>query len=326
MPTSKQETQRQCILHFWNKGIRNGQEIHRQTNIPLSTIYDNIKKIKKSGAVDHKRGNGRPRKITGNTSKMIGQTIRRDDSISTRTLARKVSKMGIDVSHMTISRHLAVHGYSKALPKGTPMLTEAHKQNRVEWARQHLNDNWKRTLFSDETAFQLYRNTIERWYKGARPIRPMPKDRTKVFAWGGFCTVGKTSLFCFRGIMDAKFYIEILEKHIPEVSRMLGRRWRFQQDNDPKHTSRLATEFLKKNVPACMDWPSNSPDLNPIENLWGIVKDNVERRMPKNLGELEGFMVEEWDRIPESVLINLVKSMKRRCELVIESNGERIPY
>ena len=44
MPTSKQETQRQCILHLWNQGIRNGQEIHRRTNIPLSTIYDNIKK------------------------------------------------------------------------------------------------------------------------------------------------------------------------------------------------------------------------------------------------------------------------------------------
>jgi len=47
MPTSKQETQRLCILHLWNDGIRNGQEIHRRTNIPLSTIYDNIKKIKK---------------------------------------------------------------------------------------------------------------------------------------------------------------------------------------------------------------------------------------------------------------------------------------
>ena len=70
-----------------------------------------------------------------------------------------------------------------------------------------------------------------------------------------------------------------------------------------------------------MDWPSNSPDLNPIENLWGIVKNNVEMRMPKNLGELESFMEEEWNRIPESMLINLVGSMRRRCELIIENNG-----
>src|SRR4051794_32067877 len=98
------------------------QEIHRRTNIPLSTIYDNIKK---KGTVDHARGNGRPKKITGNASKMIGQSIGRNDSISTRTLAQKNVEHGIDVSHMTISRYLATYGYSKTLPKATPMLTEA---------------------------------------------------------------------------------------------------------------------------------------------------------------------------------------------------------
>jgi len=189
-----------------------------------------------------------------------------------------------------------------------------------------LNDNWKKTLFSDETAFQLFRNTIKHWYKGARPIRPMPKDRNKIFAWGGFCVKGTTSLFCFRRIMDGKFYTEILEKHIPEVRSMLGNRWRLQQDNDPKHTSRIAKEFLDDNVPAVMDWPSNSPDLNPIENLWAIVKRSVELRRPKNLSELEVFLGEEWGKISNSLLINLVNSMPQRCKEVIEKNGERISY
>ena len=176
-----------------------------------------------------------------------------------------------------------------------PMLTETHKEKRVQWARQHLNDNWKKTLFSDETAFQLFRNTLKRWHKGERPIHPVPKDRTKIFAWGGFCVKGKTSLFCFKQIMDANFYVEILAQHIPEINQMLGK---FQQDNDPKHTSRVAKDFIQKNIPKIMDWPSNSPDLNPIENLWNIVKSNVERRMPKNCGELKQFMEEEWQNIP----------------------------
>ena len=84
--------------------------------------------------------------------------------------------------------------------------------------------------------------------------------------------------------------------------------------------------LCKENVPEIMDWPSNSPDLNPIENLWAIVKRETERRMPKNLNELERIMVEEWNAIPVSVLINLVDSMKRRCEEVIVKNGERISY
>ena len=87
--------------------------------------------------------------------------------------------------------------------------------------------------------------------------------------------------------MDAAFYVEILQKHIPEVYQMMGNNWRLQQDNDPKHTSHLAKSFLQENVPKVIDWLSNSPDLKPIENLWAIVKDKVEKRMPQNRGELE---------------------------------------
>ena len=83
--------------------------------------------------------------------------------------------------------------------------------------------------------------------------------------------------------------------------------------------SRLAKAFLDENAPVVMDWPSNSPDLNPIENLWAIVKGNVEKRMPQNINELERF-------IPDIVVINFVGSIRHRCELIIENHGERIAY
>ena len=107
---------------------------------------------------------------------------------------------------------------------------------------------------------------------------------------------------------------------------MMGNDWRFQHDNDPKHTSRLAKKFLENRVPAVIEWPSNSPDLNPIENLWGIIKRNVEERKPKNLKELEMFMIEEWDRIPQEIYKNLIASMPARCEQIINIQGERINY
>ena len=59
-------------------------------------------------------------------------------------------------------------------------------------------------------------------------------------------------------------------------------------------TQSIQVELLKILFRKIMDWPSNSPDLNPIENLWNI----VERRMPKNCGELKQFMEEEWQNIP----------------------------
>ncbi|CAB5352342.1 unnamed protein product [Rhizophagus irregularis] len=305
MTVSKKERQRQTILQLWSEGMRKGTEIHKITRIPLSTIYDNIKKLKEDNIVNRKREVVAQGKLPAN-------------------FPGPLDKVSEEIHQF--QRGLWPKNWAKWALKATPMLTAAHKQKRIEWAQQHINDNWNTTLFSDETAFQLFRNTVKRWHKKIRPIRPMPKDRTKIFTWGGFCVTGKTSLFCFRRIMNAEFYVEILENHIPEIDAMLGDDWRLQQDNDPKHTSRLAKEFLQNNVPEVMDWPSNSPDLNLIENLWAIVKGNVERRMPKNLNELESFMAEEWSAIPDTVIKNLAGSMKRRCELIIENNGERISY
>jgi DDE superfamily endonuclease len=133
-------------------------------------------------------------------------------------------------------------------------------------------------------------------------------------------------LHCFTDIMNAEFYTGILRERIPEVKAMLGDEFRWQQDNDPKHTSRRAMTFLKNNVSEVIDWPSCSPDLNPIENIWAIVKRNVEYRMPNNLEELRRYMIEEWQAIPKSFLKNLIDSMQGRCREVLEKNGELIAY
>ena len=111
----------------------------------------------------------------------LKQYICKDNSVSLRTLATKLS--GDEVSHVTVGVRLRELGYKSGLPNGTPMLTADQKANRVAWATNHLNDQWERTLFS---AFQLFRNTISVWYKGPRPIRPLPKNRQKVLPGVGF--------------------------------------------------------------------------------------------------------------------------------------------
>jgi transposase len=322
--TKKQ--QREAILCLWNKGVRNASEIQRRTSIGLSTIYYNLKKLEETGDVTRKPTSGRPKKINNTAANVIGQQIRRNPIVSTNDLTLTLLEKGITVSRHTVGRHLRSHGYKNSLPLAVPMLTAKQKTKRMEWAQEHLNDDWTNTLFTDETSFQLFRNTITQWYKDKRPVRPIPKNRQKIHAWGGFSSYGKTSLYCFTGIMDAQFYVSILEEQLPEVEEMMGDNWIFQQDNDPKHTSRLAKNFLQENVPAVMDWPSSSPDLNPIENLWALVKRNVEKRKPKNLDDLQIFMVEEWDKISDEVIGNLVGSMKLRCEEIIRVKGERINF
>ncbi|GBB94439.1 hypothetical protein RclHR1_23570001 [Rhizophagus clarus] len=104
---TEHEANRQAIQQLWNQGIQDAMEIHNRTNIPLSTIYDNPKKLKNSGTVQRIEGSGRPKKITANASRALGQYIRQDFYIFTRALSTKLSSTGIDVSYRTIVRHLS---------------------------------------------------------------------------------------------------------------------------------------------------------------------------------------------------------------------------
>jgi transposase len=88
--------------------------------------------------------------------------------------------------------------------------------------------------------------------------------------------------------------------------------------------SRVAKDFLAENRITTIDWPSNCPDLNSIENMWQIIKNKVEIRMPKNV--IKQFLAEEWELVPQETVNNLITSMKTRCELVLEKNGDRVPY
>jgi len=127
MIKSQPKTQ-ETILHFWNIGICTAKEIHKATQIPMRTIYNNIKKLEEVGNLDHKKGAGQPKKITPNIVRYIGQNIRQDSTISLHSIKTKLDIKGIECSHTTIAAHLANLGYNKKLPQATLMLTEAHKQ------------------------------------------------------------------------------------------------------------------------------------------------------------------------------------------------------
>ncbi len=123
-----------------------------------------------------------------------------------------------------------------------------------------------------------------------------------------------------------QMYCSILkEKMLPSL-RALVRRALFQHDNDPKHTSKATVGFLKKNRVKVIQWPSMSPDLNPIEHLWGILKRQVEHHSPFNTQSLKEVILEEWKKIDLAKCRQLVHSMSRRLGAVIKNHGGHTKY
>ncbi|KAI1001218.1 hypothetical protein K3495_g6980 [Podosphaera aphanis] len=93
----------------------------------------------------------------------------------------------------------------------------------------------------------------------------------------------------------------------------------FQQENDPKHTARATTSFLRSRDIKCLDWPAQSPDRNPIGHLWEELKTRLGTyyEPPKEVGELWQRVQREWALIPASTCRNLLESMPRRLEAVL---------
>ncbi len=100
----------------------------------------------------------------------------------------------------------------------------------------------------------------------------------------------------------------------------------FQQDNDPKHTAKITKDWLHNNSVTVLEWPSQSPDLNPIEHLWRDLKMAVHQRLPSNLTELERICKEEWQRIPKSRCEKLVSSFPKRLMAVLNQKGASTKY
>ena len=113
--------------------------------------------------------------------------------------------------------------------------------------------------------------------------------------WGYFSAAETGRLVKIEGITNGAKYRQILEENLLQSAKdlRLRRRFTFQQDNNPKNTAKATLEWLQNKKVKVLEWPIQSPDLNPIENLWKDLKIAVQRRFPSNLTELEQIYKEE---------------------------------
>jgi hypothetical protein len=129
--------------------------------------------------------------------------------------------------------------------------------------------------------------------------------------------------------LNANVYVNILEQvMLPFVAQAFPDNFTFQQDNCPIHTSAIAQNWFRDNDINVLPWPSRSPDINPIENIWGIMMNSMRRRniRPQNRQDLINAINVEWHNLTPEFCQHLISSMPRRLNSVIEKNGAAIKY
>lgn len=147
--------------------------------------------------------------------------------------------------------------------------------------------------------------------------------------WGGFAAKGTLPISFPEGKIDSTKYQETLTDNLlPHAARIAGKNWTFQQDNAPMHNSNSTKQFMAGEGIRSMDWPSRSPDLNPIENLWGILVRRVysDGRHYNSKAELKQAIEREWNALSPATLKNLTDSMVDRMYEVIQNKGGYTSY
>ncbi len=217
-----------------------------------------------------------------------------------------------------------------------PLLNQRQRQKHLTWAVEKKNwtvAQWSKVLFSDESKFCIsFGNQGPRvWRKSGEAQNPCclkssVKFPQSVMIWAVMSSAGVGPL-CFLK-SNAAIYQEILEHFmLPYADKLYGDAdFIFQQDLAPAHTAKGTKSWFNDHGVTVLDWPANSPDLNPIENLWGIVKRKMRDTRPNNADELKATVKETWASIPPQQCHKLITSMPRRIEAVIKAKGAPTKY
>ncbi|KAJ4926540.1 hypothetical protein JOQ06_008713 [Pogonophryne albipinna] len=266
---------------------------------------------------------------------MITRTVSKNPRTTRGDLVNDLQRAGTKVTKATISNTLRRQGFKSCSARRVPLLKPVHVQARLKFAREHLDDpeeDWENVIWSDETKIERFGKTKTRrvWRRKNAELHPKNTIPTvkhgggNIMLWGCFSAKGPGRLIRVKERMNGAMYREILSDNLLPSARALKmkRGWVFQHDNDPKHTARATKEWLRKKHFKVLEWPSQSPDLNPIENLRRELKVRVAQRQPQNITALEEICMEEWAKIPATSNCHALNGL--HCATDCVAQGELI--
>ena len=254
---------------------------------------------------------------------------------SGKSIADAVKELKLDVSPTTARRAAHAGGLKGRKPVRKPFVSLSNRLKRVKWCKDHASFDFSTVLLTDEKVWHphgLRKGFVWR-PDGMRYHHKFMWSRRQggggsLMVWGAISRTRTYPLVKIEGKLDADAHCAMLKQFFKE-NKLPGSRasrarlpWTFMQDNAPCHKARKTMQLLASHHAKVLPWPANSPDLNPIENLWGWLQKRVyEHGNFSNTKDLFKALQKEWAGVPASLLDTLYSSMDVRMDLVRAKRG-----
>ena len=241
----------------------------------------------------------------------------------------------------------AKRGSTGAGLRRSPLVSAKNRRARVEFSlHEHTgaglgSSGARSSSRMSESKFELWNGPGIRYVR--RPLgkrfspryqRPTVKHggaSVMVMVWGAFSAQGVGPLYRIQGTMTADVYrrnILLRRTMLPYAQNNMPPDLIFQQqDNDPKHTAGTVRRWwFHHNEITVIKWPAQSPDLNPIEHLWGVLGRRCAGVRVRGAEAKYQLLEPMWHEIPQAMLDTLIDSMPRRMQAVIRTRGFPTKY
>lgn len=317
------------------------REIVREVGVCERSVRNWVKKFKDGGGVElpgTKVRVAKPRTYTQRTLTVIKRQLEINPTLTARSIKENNPILLEKASIRTVNRIINNLGYRRRRATKKPILSHLQRRRRVHFAKKYGLWNeaqWTRVLWSDESTFTVTCNRATSVFRkrGSDPLDPRytcgtVKHPDSLMVWGcfGYYGVGELIVLPKNEYMNQYNYLELLCDHLPRSFHLCRSKY-FMQDGAPCHTAKSVVKWLDDCcIPFFNDWPGNSPDLNPIENLWSIIKRDLGGKDISSVPRLEAAIRASWESLLPSTIRNLCLSLPNRLAEVRRRKGRATKY
>lgn len=310
--------------------------VGRQLGTSQQNVSRTLKRYREKKSLESRSRSGRPPVTTPTADRLMHRGAAKNPFISSKELAQQIP----GVSARTVRRRLNGKFHLKSRrPAKKPLLSAKNIKDRLSFCKKYLHwtpNDWSKVLFSDETMIRQFCNIGVQRVRRPKGLRfdphyclPVVKHSPSLMIWGSMAASGRGNIWFLPSgtTMKAENYLKVLQERLKPMMDVRGATY-FMHDGAPCHKGKQVMSWLaNEEVRILGPWPGNSPDLNPIENLWAILKSKVANYNTTSVEELKKVVTRVWcTEITSNVTEKLVKNMPDRLRNVIKNKGRHVKY